>query len=98
MILPKILSEDFMNEVVGIVLVHLDLFENHAALARDVLVIKDRIQHQIAQNVERNREMFIQNFDAEADALFRGEGINVTADRIHLTSNAFCRAVLGSLE
>src|SRR5690348_10507270 len=34
MVLPKILREDFVNEVVRIVLIHFDLFQDYAALAR----------------------------------------------------------------
>ena len=37
MIFPEILGEDFVDEVVGIVFVHFDLFEDHAAFAGDVL-------------------------------------------------------------
>ena len=40
MVFPKILGEDFVDEVVRIVLIHLDLFEDHAAFAGDVLGIK----------------------------------------------------------
>src|SRR5579864_4131228 len=36
MVFPKILREDFVDEVVGIVLVHLDFFQNNPALASDV--------------------------------------------------------------
>src|SRR5215470_5130319 len=98
MTLPEILREDFVNEVVGIVLVHLNFFENDPAFAGDVLIIKNRIQNQIAQNIERNRQMFVQYLDAETDALFRGKGVNIAADGIDLTRNFFRRAMLRSLE
>ena len=41
MIFPEVLSKDFVDEVVGIVLVHLDLFQNDAALAQDVFIVED---------------------------------------------------------
>ena len=42
MIFPEILGEDFVDEVVGIILIHLDFFHDHAAFAGDVSGIKDR--------------------------------------------------------
>ena len=33
MVLPKVLGEDFVDKVVGIVLVHFDFLKNDAALA-----------------------------------------------------------------
>ena len=47
-ILPKILGEDLMHQVIRVVLVHLDLFENHSALTDNVLSCEDRIEHQVA--------------------------------------------------
>src|ERR1051325_9778398 len=44
-VFPKVLSKDFMNEVVGIVLIHLDFFQDDTAFTRDVLRIKCRIKH-----------------------------------------------------
>ena len=42
MIFPEILGEDFVDEVVGIVFVHFDFFQDHAAFAGDVGGIEDR--------------------------------------------------------
>ena len=47
-ILPEVLSKYLVNKVVGTVLVHLDLFENHSALTDNVLSCEDRIEHQVA--------------------------------------------------
>src|SRR6185312_12565889 len=98
MILPEILGKDFVDEVIGIVFAHLDLFENHAALAADVLRIENRIQHQVAENIERDWNVLIQHLDAEADALLGGEGVHVSADGINLTRDFFCSSMLGTLE
>ena len=43
MIFPEILSEDFVNEVVWIILIHLDFFHDHAAFAGDVSGIEGRV-------------------------------------------------------
>ena len=42
MIFPEILGEDFVDQVVGAVLVHFDFFQDHAAFAADVLDIETR--------------------------------------------------------
>ena len=42
MIFPEILGKDFVDQVVGIVLVHFYFFEDHAALAADVVGVEDR--------------------------------------------------------
>ena len=41
MVLPETLGEDFMDEVVGIILIHFYFFEDDAALARDIAAIED---------------------------------------------------------
>src|SRR5258708_3462435 len=98
MVLPEILGEDFMDQIVGAVLVHLDFFQNHSALAHNVLGVENWIQNQIAENVERDGQMFVKHLDAEADALLGGKGVNISADGIHLPGNVLRRPMLGSLE
>src|SRR5580765_1391672 len=98
MILPEILCEDFVDDVIRIVLIHLDFFENHTALPLDVFRLKDWTEYKVAQYVQCDRKMFVENFDVEADAFFRGEGIHVSADGVHLPRNIFGRAVLCALE
>ena len=98
MVLPEILGKDLVHQVVGIVLVHLDLFENDASLAHDVFIVEDWVQHQVGENVECSRNMLIEYFEVEADGLFAGERVEVAADRIHFARNAFCGARLRSLE
>ena len=98
MVFPEILGEDFVDQVVGIVLVHLDLFEDDAALAADVLGIEDRVQHQVAEHVHGDGQMLVQHLDVEADAFLGGEGIHVAADGIHLAGDLLRGAVLGALE
>ena len=89
MVLPEILGENLVHQVVGIVLVHLDLFEDYAALTHDVIVVEDRVQHQVGENIERRGHMLIENLEVEADGLFAGECVQVAADRIDLARNAF---------
>ena len=89
MVFPEILGEDFVDEVVGIVLVHLDFFEDDAALAADVAGVENRVQHQVAENVHSDGQMLVQNLNVEADTFLGGEGVHVAADGVHLARNVF---------
>ena len=42
--------------------------------------------------------MIRKRFDAEADRLFAGEGIQITANRVHLPGNVQGRTGFGALE
>src|SRR4051794_37104418 len=79
MVFPKILRKDLVHEVIGIVLVHFDLFEDDAAFARDIVGIEDGVENEIAQHIERDRHVLIEHLDVEADALFGGESVHVAA-------------------
>ena len=98
MILPEALREDFVDEVVGVVLVHLNFFEDDAALAGNIAGIEDRVKREIAEHIHGERQVLIENFDVEADTFLRGEGIHVAADGINLASDGFGGARLRSLE
>src|SRR5580704_11783630 len=74
-ILPEILGKDFMDQVVGIVLVHLYFFEDHTALPANVSGVEYRVEHEIAENVHGDGQMLVQDFDVEADTFFGGEGV-----------------------
>ena len=87
-----------MDEVIGIVLVHLDFFEDDAALLCDISGIEHWMQDEIGQHVHGNRKVFIQHFNVETNAFLGGEGVHVAADRIDLASDGFGGACLGALE
>ena len=97
-VLEEILGEDFMHQVVGIVLIHLDLFQDDATLAHDLVGVEDRMQDHVAQNIDRERQMLVQDLDVEADRLFAGKGVHVAADGIHLAGDIFGGAVGCPLE
>src|SRR5581483_1665054 len=97
-ILPEVLGEDLMYEVVWAVLVHFDFFQDHAAFARDVPRIEYRVKNQIGEHIESDGKMLVENFDVEANTLFGGEGVHVSADRVDLTGDVFGGARLGSFE
>ena len=97
-VLPETLGEDFMDEVVGIVLVHFYFFEDDAALARDIAGIEDGMKDKIAENIHGERKMLIENLDVEADTFLRSEGIHIAADRIDLAGDGFGGAGLRTFE
>ena len=82
-----------MNQVVGVVLFHLDFFKNDAALTRNVVGVKDRVQDQVAQYLHGLRDVLVQDFHAEADAFLGGKRIQISSDRIGLTSDLFSSTV-----
>ncbi len=98
MIFPEILGEDFVDQVVGIVLVHLYFFEDDAALAADVIGIEHRIQHQVAEHLHGDGHVLVQHLDVEADTLLGGKSVHVAADGIDLARDLLRTAVLGPLE
>src|SRR5947208_15377817 len=46
--LPEVLREGLVNEVIGFVLIHLDLLEDDALLASDVLRNEGWVEHDVA--------------------------------------------------
>src|SRR6266404_7134838 len=98
MILPEVLSENFVDEVIGIVLVHLDLFQYDAFLACNVFGSEDWVQYQVAQDINCDRHMFVEDLDVEADGLLAGERINIAANGIHLPGNLLRSPRGGPLE
>src|ERR1700674_558203 len=87
MVLPETLGEDFVDEVVGIILVHFYFFEDDAALARDIAAIEDGMKDEIAENIHGERKVLIEDIDIEADAFLRRESVHVAADRINLAGD-----------
>ena len=87
-----------MNKVVGVVLVHLDLFHDDAALLLDVRVIEGWVQHQVGKHVHGVRQVLVQNLDVEADALLGGKGVQVSTEGIDLAGDHLGGARGGALE
>ena len=87
-----------MDQVIRAVRLHLDLFQNHALFLLDVLFAEQRVQHQVRQDVEGQREVLVQHLGVEAHQFLGGEGVQVAADGIHRARDVFGRAVRGALE
>src|ERR1700688_3027619 len=97
-IFPETLGEDFVDQIVGIVLIHFYFFEDDAALARDIASIEYRMEDEIGENIHRDRQMLIENFDVEADAFLGRERIHVAPDRVDLAGDGFGRTGLGAFK
>ena len=95
---PEILREQFVDQVFGIVLVHLDLFEDHLFFLGDVRVVKSRAQHQVGEHVERDRQVLVEHLRVEAGHFLGREGVEHPAHRVHRLRDFFGRALLGALE
>ena len=76
-----------MDKVFRIVHFHLQFFEDDTLLFLDVRLVEAWIQHQIGQHIERDRQVFIQNFDVVADEFLGSVCVEIPARRISLTSN-----------
>jgi hypothetical protein len=98
MILPEGLREQLVDQHLRVVLVDLDLFKNHAALALDLGRVEDRVQHQVGQHIQGDGDVLGQRLDVEADGLLAGEGVQVAADGVHLPGNLLRGAGACALE
>ncbi len=98
MTFPETLREQLVDEHVRVVLVDFDLFKNHAPLALNIGRRKDRVEHQVAQHIQRNGHMVGQRLDVEADGFFAGKGVEVAADRVHFAGNVLRGAGTSALE
>ena len=97
-VLPEVLGEELVDEVVGVVLVHLDLFEDDALLAGDVLGGEGGVEDEVGEEVEGGGNVLVEDLDGEADGLFAGEGVEVAADGVDLAGELLGVAGGGALE
>jgi hypothetical protein len=95
---PEILHEDFVDEGVGTVLVHLDFLEDDAALAGNFFRGENRIEDEVGENIESGRDVLVEHLDVEADGFFAGEGVEIAADGVDFAGDALRGARLGALE
>ncbi len=95
---PEIAQKGFVEDELGRICLHLDLFENDALFLFDVLAAEDRMQDQVGQDVEREGHMLIEDFGVETDQFLTGEGIEASANRIHRAGDVFGRTRLRALE
>ena len=90
--------KSLVDEVVGVVLVHLDLFEDDALLAGDVFGGEGGVEDEVGEKVECGGNILVEHLDVEADGLFAGEGVEVAADGVDLAGELLGGARGGALE
>ena len=87
-----------MHQIIRIIFLHLQFFEDDALFLGDIFFPKQRMQDEIGQHVEGEREMLVENFRVVADQLLGGEGVEISADRIDGARDLFRGPVAGAFE
>ena len=82
MVLPESLREELVDEIVGRVLDHLDLFDDDLLLALDVVGRERRVADDVGQDVDGERQVLVEHLDVVARVFLRGERVELAADRI----------------
>jgi hypothetical protein len=95
---PEIANEGFVQDELGLIGLHFYLFEDDAFFLLDVGFPEDGIEGEVGEDVEREREVLVQNFSVETDELFAGEGVEAAADGIDFARDVFGGAGLGAFE
>ena len=98
MVFPESLREELVDEVVGRVLDHLDLFDDDLLLALDVFDAERRVADDVREDVHGERQMLVEDLDVVAGVFFRGERVELAANRIDRLGDIFRRPRGGALE
>ena len=87
-----------MDQILRIVLVHLDLFEDHLFFLGNIRVDESRSQNQVREHIERNRQVLIEHLGIEASHFLGRKGVEHSANRVHRLRDSFGCPPLGALE
>ena len=87
-----------MDEVVRRVLDHLDLFDDHLLLAVHIVRVESRVEHDVGQDVERQRKVLVEDLDVVGRVLLGRERVQLAADRVHGLGDLLGAAAGGPLE
>ena len=91
MVFPEALREELVDQIVGGVLDHLDLFDDDLLLALDIVAREGRIPHDVGQDVERERQMLVEHLDVVAGVFLGGKGVELSADGVDRLCDVFRR-------
>ena len=86
------------DNVVGGVVRLADLLQDHGALPLELLGVESRVLEDVRQNVERQRDVFLEYFCVIGCAFARCVGVKMTANRFNLFGDREGAAAFGSLE
>ena len=95
---PELLRENLVHQIVGCVLDHLDLFEDDALLALDVGGRERRVHHDVAEQIDGERQMLIEDLDVVTGVLLGREGVQLAANRVNRLRDDLGRPAGGALE
>jgi len=97
-----VLPEHFLEEDVHVfirgILDHSDFLHNDLLLAGNFLGGKDRVEEDIGEDIDHQRQMGVQDLGMEADILLRGERVGETAHGIKFAGNILSAPLLRTLE
>ncbi len=95
---PCLVGEEVVDDVVGVVVVHRDLVEDHVALGLDVGLGDRRGGHHVAQHVDRGGEVLVEDPRVEDGVLLGGEGVELPAHRVERDRDLHRGPLGGALE
>jgi hypothetical protein len=78
-----------MDQIVGGILDHLDLFNDNFLLALDVVRRERRVEDDVGKDVERQRQMLVEDLDVVARVFLRGKSVELSADRVDRLGDVF---------
>ena len=77
---PEIAREEVVEELIGTVLDHFDLFVDDLPLFFDVLGFETGMQDDIRKKIDRTWKMLVEHSRIEAGVFLRGEGVALSPD------------------
>ena len=92
------LREELVDEIVGRVLDHLDLFEDHLLLAADLFLDERGMHDDVRQQIDGERQVLVEHLDVVAGVLLRGERVELSADRVDRLRDVLGGARVGAFE
>ena len=98
MFLPEVFGEELMNQIVRRILHHLDLFEHHLLFALDIVRGECGAPDDVGEDIERHRQVLVENLDVVAGVLLGGKGIHLTADGVDFLRDVLRRPRRCALE
>jgi hypothetical protein len=92
------LGEEIVDAVLGRIERGADLLHDHVLLAGELGGIEDRVAQDVAEDVDGERDVVLEDAGIVGGRLDRGCGVDLAADRLDLLGDVDGRPPLGALE
>ena len=92
------LAEQVVHEVLGGILHHGDLLQDHAALLLQLPRVKHGAKREVGENIHGQGQLVVGHLGVKAGAFLAGEGVELAAGEVHLLGDVARGAVLRALE